>query len=329
MATYGGNDNRWTITNNFTWMKGTHSFKVGGDVRLTKSYQESDGNRQTGSGFVLAGTYTENALTMPVVFGGFTDYTVPSWEYPGNIGLVGDITYSYQTGGGTWNASDGTVKSMIDLLTYMSGSVSNIRQMYFANTATDVEGNWNDVIGRDERFIITDLRQKELAFFVKDDWRVNSNLSLNLGVRWEYYGAPWLDNGLTVGLRGGPMAMYGITGRSFGEWLPVNPVDRSLEDPSFLTDQVFIGPNSPRPDQQLFRQDYNNFGPAVGFAYNLPWLRKHRTTVRGGYQVSYRTIANMGSSGYGGSLAEVPGMTYKHIYGAIPIRPISICPLRT
>src|SRR5262249_19208413 len=31
----------------------------------------------------------------------------------------------------------------------------------------------------------------------------------------------------------------------------------------------------------------NNFGPAIGFSYNLPWLGKDRTVFRGGYQLSY------------------------------------------
>ena len=34
--------------------------------------------------------------------------------------------------------------------------------------------------------------------------------------------------------------------------------------------------------------DYNNFSPGVGFAWQVPWFGEGRTTVRGGYQVTYQ-----------------------------------------
>ena len=40
-------------------------------------------------------------------------------------------------------------------------------------------------------------KQREFSFFFKDDWKVNSDLTLNLGIRYEYYGVPWMLNGMT------------------------------------------------------------------------------------------------------------------------------------
>src|SRR5262249_50896877 len=37
----------------------------------------------------------------------------------------------------------------------------------------------------------------------------------------------------------------------------------------------------------VYKRDLNNFGPAVGFSYNIPWLGCNRTVLRGGYQLSY------------------------------------------
>jgi hypothetical protein len=50
----------------------------------------------------------------------------------------------------------------------------------------------------------------------------------------------------------------------------------------------FVGKNSPNPDKTWYPNDYNNFGPAVGFAWQVPWLGAGKTTVRGGYQMTYQ-----------------------------------------
>jgi len=301
IPTFGGADHRWTITDNFTWMRGAHSFRIGGDLRLTRSKQDTDGNGGT--------SFSNNALTYPVAFGGFTDYAIPGWKYPTNIGLSGTTQFDLNPGGGVSNGSTGTIAGMIDLLTYMSGSLSTIRQQYFVNDPFN--RTWNDAIGKGEMFQIVDMRQKEFSFFAKDDWRVRPNFTVNLGVRWEYYGIPWLANGMTVGLQGSGLAMFGVTGRSIGQWMPAKPVQL---DNSYLTKQIFIGPGSPNPDAVLYNQDYNNFGPAVGFSWNLPWFGRGRTVLRSGYQVSYRAIGNASSQGFGASLANVLGTTYAQFY---------------
>jgi hypothetical protein len=54
-----------------------------------------------------------------------------------------------------------------------------------------------------------------------------------------------------------------------------------------LTVMEFVGPNSPNRGRSLWKNDLNNFGPAVGFAWQLPWFGADKTTVRGGYQVTY------------------------------------------
>jgi hypothetical protein len=299
IGTFGSTDHRWTISDAFTLIQGPHTFKFGGDIRLMKSLQDTDGNISSAN----------TALTYPMAFGGFTDYSIPQWTYPADIGLVGTRSYLLKSGGGVTNNSTGTLAGMIDLLTYMSGSISNIRQQYFAKNTFDRK--WNDAIGKGETFQTTDMRQKEFAFFVKDDWRVNPDLTLKLGVRWEYYGTPWLNNGTMVGLQGGSSALFGVTGRDIGSWMSANPVN--LGD-DYLTRELFIGPNSPNPHQSLYRKDYNNFGPAVGFLYRLRGLGKRGTIIRGGYQMSYRAIGNVSARGETDSIAAVTGMIYTHYY---------------
>src|SRR5688572_32234816 len=55
-----------------------------------------------------------------------------------------------------------------------------------------------------------------------------------------------------------------------------------------VTSIEFVGPNSPNPDKTAYPNDYTNFGPSFAFAWNVPWFGEGRTTVRGGYQITYQ-----------------------------------------
>src|SRR4029079_8443587 len=75
-----------------------------------------------------------------------------------------------------------------------------------------------------------------------------------------------------------------------------------------ITTVEFVGPNSPNPDKTVYPNDFNNFGPAIGFAWQPPLGRERHTAHRGGYQMTF------GGAGRGGSGAEsylggAPGAT--------------------
>ncbi len=80
-------------------------------------------------------------------------------------------------------------------------------------------------------------------FFVQDDYRASSKLTLNLGLRYEY------------------------------EQLPKPQI-----------------PNPLAPGTSVFPSDKNNFGPRVGFAYDLNGNGK--SVLRGGYGIYYGRIIN-------------------------------------
>src|SRR6185503_13552968 len=136
--------------------------------------------------------------------------------------------------------------------------------------------------------------------FAKDDYKITKNVTLNLGVRWDYYGVPYVTSGRTVATTDGGNGAFGVSGRDFTGWM--KPGERAA-----ITALQFVGPSSPNPGKTVYPNDYNNFGPAVGFAWNVPWFGEGRTTVRGGYQVTFQGGGRFNA--IQGALAFPPGST--------------------
>jgi hypothetical protein len=196
----------------------------------------------------------------------------------------------------------------------MAGSLSKVAQWYFVSDtkATD----WSDPATSAGQVRHMRGKQREFSFFVKDDWKVTSDLTLNLGMRYEYYGVPWMLDGMTIGVVGGAKNIFGGQEGAWDQWLQGTPTF----NPANLTAQHFIGPGSDHPGEMLFNKDLNNFGPAIGFAYQLPWFGKGKTTLRGGYQVSYLQISRMDpNGGMMNVAANQPGVIYPHTFGGDPV----------
>src|SRR5207248_6307570 len=99
------------------------------------------------------------------------------------------------------------------------------------------------------------------AFYAQDDWRPTGRLTLNYGLRWET-----------------ELPRREVNGKmnSFDP-AAINPVSGT---PGVVT---FAGVNG--TPERAFAADLNNFGPRVGFAYQLS--DSGRTVLRGGSGIFY------------------------------------------
>ena len=127
----------------------------------------------------------------------------------------------------------------------------------FLNDAPHEEGagyngyNPNTGIPTTER---QDDRENLLGFFVQDDFKVTTHLTVNLGLRWSYFSPlSAKENNMFVATPG--------------------------QGAGFLTGMTVGRGNS-------WNAQKNNFGPQLGFAWN-PAVLNNKLVVRGGYGLNY------------------------------------------
>jgi hypothetical protein len=253
---------RWTIADTLSWTMGKHSYRFGASYIKATSKEE-----------VMGSSIVDHAY--PVTFLGATQLAPNNAFDRGNATGFRTLMGSQVDAALVTNNSD----RMRDLLLFLSGSLARIEMGRFINSPEQVGKSWNDPL-KGDLMKIRDFQQHEFNSFIKDDWKVTNRLTLNLGLRWDYYGVPYDKNGMAISIVGGGGNLFGRSGAGFENWL--KPGERG-QDVEF----IFVGPNSPNPDLSVHKRDLNNFGPAVGFSYNVPWLGRDRTVFRGGYQLSY------------------------------------------
>ena len=109
--------------------------------------------------------------------------------------------------------------------------------------------------------LVTNLRQHVHALYIQDDYRVNSKLTLNLGLRWEFATPIWeRDN----------------------NWSNFDPT----------TGTLIRATNGSLYDRALVHPDYKDFGPRLGLAYSFT----PKTVLRAGYGISYSFFNRVGSA---------------------------------
>ena len=165
-----------------------------------------------------------------------------------------------------------------ELLIDLSGSVDHVEQSLNASPPP------NPVFLAGEPKQRT-WRQREFSLFFQDDYKLKPGFSLNLGLRYEYYGVPWEANGRNAALTGGSSSLFGISGTSWSDLYQPGHLAGAL------TQIQLVGKHSPLPSKQLYGDDYNNFAPAVGFSWSIPYFGKDKTVLRAGYSVAYERNA--------------------------------------
>src|SRR6266576_1383960 len=134
-----------------------------------------------------------------------------------------------------------------------------------------------------------DVYNWETGYFFQDDWKVTPNLTVNLGLRYEFI-TPFIENrDLMVNFD--PKYVDGATGLAGRFIIPSEKtipfLDTRILDlrPVVTASQSGLGIGS-----GLVRADKNNLAPRIGFALRLG----SKSVIRGGYGFYYPTSAAQG-----------------------------------
>ncbi|MDP9159919.1 MAG: carboxypeptidase-like regulatory domain-containing protein, partial [Acidobacteriota bacterium] len=155
-----------------------------------------------------------------------------------------------------------------------------------------------------------DLRHYYGTYF-QDDWKVSQRLTVNLGLRWEVFGALQEKNGrqaaLDPGAPNGAGAVYQILAKQKN--VPLSP----LFAPQLAKDGIglrYINGSS------VSTTPLTNFAPRIGLAYQL----SNKLVTRAGYGVFFSGFENIGGS-------PDPGYDYPFAVNLALFRPSDTSPL--
>ncbi len=215
-----------SYTDNLSWVHGNHTFKFGFDFRDVGE-----------DGFDNFTSRRQLTLDPMEAFGGFD---------PGS-----DVGLSLVANSPTNNPD----RSLVDSADAYYGDVIEDSQSQFFNKAAARQAS-------DIKF----FKQHEFDWYGQDTWKIRSNFTLNIGLRYQLNGVPYETNGNLSNL---------------------------LQDPgSFATGQAVtfsvVGPGS---GHSLYQPDYKDIEPRFGFSWD-PW-KDGKTAVRAGFGIFHdRTFGN-------------------------------------
>jgi len=350
---YNFNANNRTFAQ-FNWFKSTDTFGpciadcARGFYNPSRSYFP---NGQFSYVHTFSGTvvnefragYTQNNLGIVTKYPGvpqayFDDGTAGFGSYAGYPQFFKEHDYSY---GDMVSISHGkhSIKVGVDIKRNIENSEFNVARPsfemfdlgYFAADAPAEQ-----IAGIDPGFAdgstphlasnVRHWRNVEYGTYFQDDWKVSRRVTLNLGMRYDIFTRHNEENNLATTFLLGPgnnlATQIANSNVGVGQPLADGSGICNPSDPNTVILAGVCGPGGFAAAKSLGKGDHNDFGPRVGFAWDV--FGDGKTSLRGGFGVSYEsTLYNPLSNSrwnppyYSFNLATGPlnGGTEQLIYG--------------
>ncbi|PWT92051.1 MAG: hypothetical protein C5B55_07025, partial [Blastocatellia bacterium] len=131
-----------------------------------------------------------------------------------------------------------------------------------------------------------DYRYDELELYLQDNWKIRNNLTINAGVRWHLYPAPYEKNGFQAAQDVDMRTLFDLRQRN-----AALGVSGDTAEPLLRYDLI----GKANHGRSLYETDLNNFAPRLGFAYTPDFktgflskvFGESKTVIRGGGAVVY------------------------------------------
>ena len=244
----GFTQDRWALQDNLIWTVGRHALKVGGSANYGILYRNWDLGLPGQYEFAELNAFsdgTNSTCTAGTIIKPFCDTGTDGNPVLQPNGTIANINTNTTTGNNSNFAGD---------------------YPYFQETSIDPR-----IAAPNKANAYRHYTTHDYSVFAQDDWKATSHLTLNLGVRWERFGAPSEDHGI--------IAQFTNIGGC-----------------NLATDRTCLGAARVNPVSRMWKTRNGDVGPRVGFAWDP--LGKGKMAVRGGYGIFYdRIFDNIWSNG--------------------------------
>ncbi|MGA7849628.1 MAG: TonB-dependent receptor [Terriglobales bacterium] len=194
-----------------------------------------------GSDFFIPINFTNNAYN-------FKDNVLVT---RGRHGMKMGVEYNYDLEASLFDAAARGIYVFNNLAAFVADNPFVYEAQIDPTTGQDITTSPNN---------LRHFRRRDFAYFFQDDWKLRKNLTVNAGLRWEYFGVIQETNGKQAGMLLGPG----------------NTIQEQLIGATFAK------------VSQMYKPNYRNYAPLLGMAWDP--LGNGKYSVRGAWAINYDRI---------------------------------------
>jgi carboxypeptidase family protein len=251
----------YQFTDNLSWVKGRHTLTLGGTLLHTSFYERS-----------------------------YDSAGVPEYEF--GVEASDPVNEALRNALPNINTNTDDINNALALYALLTGRITSISISTNVDEKTKTYSQFAPVT---QRFAFTTA-----GVYAQDSFRLNPELTLNFGLRWQFDGSIHSTNGINSEAAGS-----NFYGPSFGLFQP--GILSGVRDPGYV--QV----------SNPYKRDFVNPAPNVGFAWNPSRdkgflgkiLGERKTVIRGAYSI---TFYNEGMNAISNVLTDGQGTTQNGSY---------------